>query len=501
MAEVPVKVQYPYSDKYDYDTELVRIDLDQEREDDIRSNNGFIISDPKSIKKDIKSIDGIFSSRFGQTLQDITPYADRYKCQCGATTSRINHGSICKICGTKVKYVDDNFGYFGWVCLKDPYHIIHPNLYKAIASLIGEKKFVRIISPIDEKDQDGHSLENVKKPTDEPFYGLGMIGFKEKFQEIIDYYVQKNAAKQECYDDIMDNVKKVFIQSIPVYTTHLRPFRLDGDSLFFEGTNGLYTMIVKFVSDINKDKLAIDRKIKPKNQLLYDLQKKYNELYKELENTISGKKGSIRSLFGGRYNFTGRAVITLDTQLRIDQVRLPYTFLVEILQQSIINILHKSYHITYADAYKAWYKASMKRLDPTICEIINSIIKNSGRGIPVLINRNPTINYGSIVQMFCVGINDNYTMSIPYGILTGLAADFDGDILNILYIINKEFLEMANLVLNPRNAMYISKNDGYLNMGVLPMRDTLVNANTMIYLSRDKYSQEQLDQIARVRAM
>ena len=42
-------------------------------------------------------------------------------------------------------------------------------------------------------------------------------------------------------------------------------------------------------------------------------------------------------------------------------------------------------------------------------------------------NRNPTINYGSLLQMFCVGMNKDldhdYTMSLPLQILPLLAAD------------------------------------------------------------------------------
>lgn len=59
---------------------------------------------------------------------------------------------------------------------------------------------------------------------------------------------------------------------------------------------------------------------------------------------------------------------------------------------------------------------------------------------------------------------------------------------------------MTRLTLNPRNAMYLSKNDGYLNPGVLPMKDTLVNSNTLINLSRDNYSQEQLNKIEMIKA-
>lgn len=36
-----------------------------------------------------------------------------------------------------------------------------------------------------------------------------------------------------------------------------------------------------------------------------------------------------------------------------------------------------------------------------------------------------TINYGSILQMFCVDIQDNFTMAIPLQVLRTMAADFD----------------------------------------------------------------------------
>lgn len=104
--------------------------------------------------------------------------------------------------------------------------------------------------------------------------------------------------------------------------------------------------------------------------------------------------------------------------------------------------------------------------------------------------------------MFVVGMNeDNYTMSLPLQILPLLAADFDGDCLNILYLINKAFTERAEVVFNPRNAMYISRNDGYFNNDVNHQRDTLINANAILQLSRDKYTTEDIDQIKRLKNM
>lgn len=125
-------------------------------------------------------------------------------------------------------------------------------------------------------------------------------------------------------------------------------------------------------------------------------------------------------------------MIRQDPSLRIDQVGLPYKCLVIMEKAQIENILHRMYNISYQEAYDKWYRA-VSTPDPTIVKIIQMLIDNSGpidpktgkhMGLPVIINRNPSINYGSIQQMFCVKINmHDYTMSVPLQILKPLAAD------------------------------------------------------------------------------
>jgi hypothetical protein len=78
----------------------------------------------------------------------------------------------------------------------------------------------------------------------------------------------------------------------------------------------------------------------------------------------------------------------------------------------------------YNDAYKLLHE-SMHEPNPIIYTIIEGIIKSYDRGIPILINRNPTITYGGILCMYCTGISIGYTMMVPLPILEGLAADFD----------------------------------------------------------------------------
>lgn len=437
-AEINVNLEYPFNPDYEYMTVMERVDFDKERVKDIASGNGFIIGPPSGkLKKDLKDPNGIFSSKYGRTLKDLDPFSTRYKCECGHMMYKINKGLTCPMCGKKVKYVDDNFEYFGWKVLVSPYFIIHPALYKSLDAFLGSNKLKKsrldnILTYIEQKDTDGHIIDPVKpkEAEDEPFYGIGMMEFRNRFDEIMEYYSKRytTPTKKAYYEDIMRDKDKIFTQSIPVFTFLLRPVDVNQQNFCHEDTNDDYVMINRLASILNKyDELKIQESEKaPKDKLLYGLQDHVNKIYIKIDKMLQKKKGVIRSLMAGRYNFSARSVITPNPSLRIDQITLPYKCLTEILQQRIINILRKTYNLSGSDAYNMWYKAHITP-DPLVIGIIETLIKTScdGKGLPFIINRNPTIAYGGILQMYCIGINYNYTMGIPLQILSLLAADFD----------------------------------------------------------------------------
>ena len=76
----------------------------------------------------------------------------------------------------------------------------------------------------------------------------------------------------------------------------------------------------------------------------------------------------------------------------------------------------------------------------------------------------------------------------------------DGDVMNVMYIINRAFYERAREVFNPRNAFYISRNDGLFNNSVNHQKDTLINANTLVELGHSSYTQEDEEHIKMVLA-
>ena len=494
MGNLKINMSYPYNPDYDYRTCLQRIDLDKKREESILSGNGFLITQIQSTKRIVKSPNGIYSPKFGQGIGDRHPFEDEYRCNCGNLKGRKYNGKLCDICDTKVEKVGDNLSFFGWIVIYD-YYTIHPALFKALKSYIGGPKFMNIITPFDQKDENGFSIEP-DRPKDEPFFGIGISEMKERIDEILDFYYKPS--KQEKYDDLIKDKDKIFTHSIPVFSLILRPTREDDSKFTFEKTNKCYHMLTRLVATVNNKHFKGQRRNKTKEQLLFDITMKFQELYEMIEDILSGKKGAIRSVFSGRCAFSSRDVIVPGPKLRSDEIIMPYQAMVELLQQSIVNILQKSYNIGYDKAYAIWQN-SQRQYDDKVYNIIKSIIKSYPRGIPVLLNRNPTICIGSILQMYVIDVCKPYTLKVPLGILPALAADFDGDVLNVLYMINADFIRVCEEVLNPRNAMRIDRNDGKVNVDFLYNKDTLINLDQLLYLSRPHYSKEQIDQIMRIK--
>ena len=120
-------------------------------------------------------------------------------------------------------------------------------------------------------------------------------------------------------------------------------------------------------------------------------------------------------------NFSSRNVIIPDPTLRDDQIDLSYHTFLELYKFKIIYYLMKMEDISLSKAYYKWSRAY--KFDNQIYEIMQFIVKKEKP--KVLINRNPTLNYYSMLLMSVrrvkKDIND-YTLSVPLSVLPGQAA-------------------------------------------------------------------------------
>jgi DNA-directed RNA polymerase beta' subunit len=421
---------------------------------------------------------GTHSPLFATDWEDEDAFTERYACQCGELKGRVYEDEICPVCKTKVKFRDVDLRMTGWIRLYN-HTIIHPIFYKMIKSIIGDKQFTEIIEFDKEITRDGIV---VNKKSKNPFKGIGLIEFKERFEEILDYYRDKKKNKIELIDEVLGEKEKVFSNCIPVYSSVLRPVSFKGETYFFNSIDRKYNSIYSLTRLLNDCDLLELKQKKNKNKkmdeptTLQSVQKKLMELWELIFMQINQKDGHIKDqILGGRINFSARNVIIQDPDLRADEIRLGYLAFLELYKYEIIAHLAKMNDISENEAYDQWYRATIN-FNQKIYEIMMYLVKK--RKPRVIINRNPTINYGSMLLMKIVDIKadykDDYTMSLPIQILPVLNADFDGDILNIISLKSKKLIKAYDRTFNPRKNMFISRNDGRFNNDFNLFKDQLI---------------------------
>ena len=123
----------------------------------------------------------------------------------------------------------------------------------------------------------------------------------------------------------------------------------------------------------------------------------------------------------------------------------------ELYKEEIINLIVKLTGVSYNVAVDEWFKG-FRKFDPKIYKIIQYMLENTKYRTKILLNRNPTIDFGSFVCMECVEVKKDYddlSCSLPISILTSLNADFDGDVLNIISLKTNELKKAFDQVFNP----------------------------------------------------
>lgn len=177
---------------------------------------------------------------------------------------------------------------------------------------------------------------------------------------------------------------------------------------------------------------------------------------------LNGKEGLIRGeMLGGSLNYTSRNVIVPDPTLHDNEIDLSYHTFLEVFKYKIIYYIMKLDDIMLSKAYTIWKEAS--KFNEKVYNIMMYIIRKED--VRILINRNPTLNFYSMLLMKVRMIKPSgtdYALSVPLSILPGLNADFDGDILNIIGMVDKALSYMFRKF-DPIRRMIISRDSGLLN--------------------------------------
>lgn len=450
---------------------------------DMADGTGFAITNPVAIdnKTKKKNDDGIFSNLYGG--EDVDSITELYTCECKTLKGKFYEGMVCDECGTPVTYHNNDISKTGWISLKD-YKLINPLFFNFLIKVIGQKHLLSILKYNREIDRDGNIIVNMDEvDVDNPYSNIGIIEFEEKFDEIMDYFKgEMKSEKQKYYDFIMANKDKIFSKHIPVFSLILRPVLIiNKENVVYADINRKYALLLSNIDALNMNETAIDTKMIKVLPCLYETQMVLNEIHKMIIAMISGKKGHIRNnLLGSRINFSSRCVIVpLIGRYRTNDIIIPYLCFLELYKFEIINLLSKMDKITISEANERWMIAT-RHFDKRIYLVMKYMIKHSKDGLSVILNRNPTISYGSMLSLKVVDVKDSYddlTMSVPVGTLALLAGDFDGDVLNLVSVKDRKMAREFDKTFNPR-IMMVSRNNGEFNRKMNLLKDELIGLHT-----------------------
>ena len=144
-----------------------------------------------------------------------------------------------------------------------------------------------------------------------------------------------------------------------------------------------------------------------------------NRPLKSLSDMLRGKQGRFRqNLLGKRIDYSGRSVIVVGPELKMDQCGLPKEMALELFKPFVIRqLVERSIVKTVKSAKKL-----VERRGDEVWDILEEIIQDH----PVLLNRAPTLHRLGI-QAFQPILVEGKAISIHPLVCAAFNADFDGD--------------------------------------------------------------------------
>lgn len=425
------------------------------------------------------SDEGVFSERiFGRMPSSGREYA----CDCGAVEGRFYERTICKECGTPVTCRDTVFSKRGWVDL-GRHKILSPLFYMYFSRVVGPTQLNRILHQHRVLSVDGIAQQQSEGG---PFDGMGIMAFVERWQEVLDHFEakKKNDLKvAEFARVIRENPELVTTSKIPVFSHILRPALMVDKQMVFDEVNNIYNLLIAN-ADIIRNYTPEEATEANVNSVLWRVQERANELFNHVLHVLSGKGGYLRgSMLGVRINFSARCVITpLPPGHEPDEIIVPYLTFLELYRFQLTNLLARMNGVTIAKANDIWHE-SQTRFDRSTYAAMRELIKRAspdGRGLPALINRNPTISFGSILQARIVGVKKDpkdYTMSVHNCVLKLMGGDFDGDVIAVIPLLDRD-LASALSVYDPRR-MTVSRDGQRINRSMTLEKDNVLGLSVL----------------------
>lgn len=275
----------------------------------------------------------------------------------------------------------------------------------------------------------------------------GLNNFHDHFDGIMEALFQNNIvkvdkrAKQDLWQFIQMNRTKIFSRYLPIPSRIGFIMESTAIGVYADTTMTLAIDALRTISSIESSVTPLSQRgremrvVKAITQLA--------EFYtKFAEETLSGKPGIFRKhVYGGRPHFSGRAVISsLSESHDYEELHLPWSLSVQLFKVHLTNKLIVRGFTPIA--IERLFNEYTLNYHPLLDELFNELIKESPyKGIPVILQRNPTLARASAQRFYVTKIKTDpaiNTISMSVLTLAGPNADFDGDELNLMLILDDE---------------------------------------------------------------
>jgi DNA-directed RNA polymerase subunit beta' len=171
-----------------------------------------------------------------------------------------------------------------------------------------------------------------------------------------------------------------------------------------------------------------------------------NRPLKSLSDTLKGKQGRFRqNLLGKRVDYSGRSVIVVGPELKLNQCGLPKKMALELFKPFIYHRLEQRGHCTTIKQAKEL----VEQQDPVVWDILEEVIRDH----PILLNRAPTLHRLGI-QAFEPVLVEGKAIKLHPLTCTAFNADFDGDQMAVHIPLSPEAqIEASTLMLSANNIL------------------------------------------------
>ena len=252
----------------------------------------------------------------------------------------------------------------------------------------------------------------------------------------------------------------MIMKAVPVLPPELRPMvQLSGGRFATSDLNDLYRRVInrnnrlKHLISLGAPEIILrneKRMLQESVDSLIDASQRKatrrgrgRQPLRSLSDMLKGKQGRFRqNLLGKRVDYSGRSVVIVGPELKLNQCGLPKEMALEMFKPFVLReMIVRGIAPNVKSA-----KNMLERRPPEVFDILEEITKDH----PVLLNRAPTLHKLSI-QAFYPVLIEGSAIRIHPAICSGFNADFDGDQMAVHVPLSKKTVKEAKELMLPEH--------------------------------------------------